>query len=631
MCSTTLAAAPPLSAYGELPGLADAAISPSGNRIAVIGAIGGKRALIVMSADKKPLTQVAIGDNKVRYIDWIGEEQVLVVLTQTEKLGLDYTTDKAEFSKGMIIPVQGDKIEYVFQKQRDIVPTIFGDYGIRNVNGVWTGYYGALAIERNLQNQTFFKNYNPTLYALDFTKNIAKKADGPAPSGRSKSWILDENGDPVVKFEMESETGKWQIRNVSGLVLKEGVDPLGQAGLVTLGKDGDTIIYSIVGGDDGRVHWYEMPLDGGKEQEVLADTEVDRLYIDHLTGRWLGYLKGGENPEAILFDPVKQNSARKIRKTFGKLHVRMEDWNQDFTKFLVNTSGNGDSGTWWLVDTSANTAVDIGYERILVNPGDVGSISTIAYTAADGMAMDGILTLPPGKSAVNLPTIMLPHGGPHSHDQAQFDWWAQAFASRGYAVFQPNFRGSTNRNEAFVRAGYGEWGKKMQTDISDGLAELVKRGISDPKRVCIMGASYGGYAALAGVTLQNGLYKCSVSVAGVSDLRKLYYTELRESGGNALTRRNLKQSIGEPSGLDQVSPNRFAARADAPILLIHGKDDTVVRFDQSKDMADALQSAGKPYDLVVLKEEDHWLSREETRKQMLDAAMAFVLKHNPPQ
>jgi dipeptidyl aminopeptidase/acylaminoacyl peptidase len=224
---------------------------------------------------------------------------------------------------------------------------------------------------------------------------------------------------------------------------------------------------------------------------------------------------------------------------------------------------------------------------------------------------------------------MLPHGGPHSHDIEEFDWWAQAFASRGYAVFQPNFRGSTNRDLAFELAGHGEWGRKMQSDISDGLAELVRRGIVDPERACIVGASYGGYAALAGVTLQQGLYRCAVSVAGIGDVSMMFRTENTEGGYWGMLKRSLLEELGPRSGFGEISPRRFADRADAPILLIHGRNDTVVAFEQSAKMADALKDAGKPHRLVELREEDHWLSRPATRLQMLEEAVAFVAEHNP--
>ncbi|MFD2578569.1 alpha/beta hydrolase family protein [Novosphingobium colocasiae] len=292
--------------------------------------------------------------------------------------------------------------------------------------------------------------------------------------------------------------------------------------------------------------------------------------------------------------------------------------------------GDGDSGTWFFVDVGSLKANAIGYEREK-NHARSGRADFHRHLQGGRRAGDGRHPYPAAgaRSEKNLPVIMFPHGGPAAYDSPAFDWWAQAFASRGYAVFQPNFRGSTNRDSAFKHAGDGEWGRKMQTDISDGLAELVRRGIVDPKRACIMGASYGGYAALAGVTLQTGLYRCSVSVAGISDVTRMYSTDMRESNYNKMLRSGLQEQLGDPAKLGEVSPRRFAARADAPILLIHGKDDTRVPFVQSTMMVDALKDAGKPYEFVILRDEDHFLSRSPTRKQMLEAAMTFVQKYNP--
>jgi dipeptidyl aminopeptidase/acylaminoacyl peptidase len=197
-------------------------------------------------------------------------------------------------------------------------------------------------------------------------------------------------------------------------------------------------------------------------------------------------------------------------------------------------------------------------------------------------------------------------------------------------VLQPNFRGSTGYGPAFRRAGYGQWGRKMQSDVSDGLTALAAQGIVDPKRACIMGASYGGYAALAGVTLQKGLYRCAVAVAGVSDVAKMASTDIQESGYDDTLKRALKEELGERKDLRPISPVNFAAQADAPILLIHGKDDTVVPYGQSTAMAGALREAGKPVEMVTLPGEDHWLSRSETRLAMLEAAVRFITANNPP-
>lgn len=177
--------------------------------------------------------------------------------------------------------------------------------------------------------------------------------------------------------------------------------------------------------------------------------------------------------------------------------------------------------------------------------------------------------------------------------------------------------------------GWGEWGGKMQTDISDGVAHLAEQGIIDPDRACIVGASYGGYAALAGVTLQQGIYQCAVSVNGIGDIWQMWRTENREAAGSRMFERSLRDQLGDSSTWNAISPREHAENADAPILLIHGRDDTVVEFQQSYKMADALDDHDKPHRLVELDGEDHWLSLPETRKRMLEETMAFVLEHNP--
>jgi dipeptidyl aminopeptidase/acylaminoacyl peptidase len=228
--------------------------------------------------------------------------------------------------------------------------------------------------------------------------------------------------------------------------------------------------------------------------------------------------------------------------------------------------------------------------------------------------------------------VVLPHGGPHARDTPGFDWWAQALASRGYAVLQVNYRGSSGLGADFFAAGFGEFGRKMQTDLSDGVRHLVQDGLVDPKRVCIVGGSYGGYAALAGATLDRGVYRCAVSYAGVSDLRsdlKDSISKEGESAGRFWLRYVGAKNIDDPL-LDQRSPAAHAGDVDIPILLIHGRDDTIVTISQSRRMADALRKAGKPVELIELSSEDHWLSRGETRLQMLKATVAFLEKNNPP-
>ena len=250
------------------------------------------------------------------------------------------------------------------------------------------------------------------------------------------------------------------------------------------------------------------------------------------------------------------------------------------------------------------------------------------------MKIPGYLTLPMKRAPKNLPLIVLAHGGPAAHDTSHFDWWSQALASQGYAVLQSNFRGS-NLNWKHQSAGFGEWGRKMQTDLSDGVRYLVKDGTVDADRVSIVGASYGGYAALAGATLDTGVYCCAISVAGVSELGKMMaYSAKRTNPSSGQIRRYLDRYFGTSGPRDPVlktlSPSEHAEEASIPIMLIHGKDDTVVPYKQSQLMAKALKRAKKPFEFVTLKQEDHWLSRSETRLEMLRETIRFLKSHNPP-
>ncbi len=621
---------PPLSAYGELPQIEDASISPSGNRLAALLTVNGNRMLALFESGTKLINRVSVNDFKIRSIDWIGEDRVLVIYSETEKLGAFFTTDKHEFYKALILSTNpNSQAEVVFTNKRYLANAVFGVHGVRNIGGKWYGFFGAVEYERDGNLRNHFKHGRPYLYRVNLEDMSVKKiADAPKES-RRRDWLVGAQGQVAATLNIHEDDGFWDIRDSQNRTLVEGKTPSGRVSLVGLGRDGASVIYSERQ-EGGKVFRREVSLSGGEPKPLLKNVDVERLYFDDQTGHLTGYLLELGNLEPVFFDANRTEAAQKVRKAFKQFNMRMVDWTSDMNHAIVRTSGTTDSGSWFLVDVANLKAQAFAYERNAIAPQHVGAISTFAYTASDGMEMDGILTLPPGKKPENLPLVMLPHGGPHAHDSESFDWWAQAFASRGYAVFQPNFRGSTNRNGAFRRAGYGEWGRKMQTDKSDGLAALAEAGIVDPDRVCIVGASYGGYAALAGVTLQQDIYNCAVAVAPVSDIRRMYREDYRATGSDRTTKVALLEQLGPQDRWNAVSPERNASRANAPILLIHGKDDTVVPYIHSVKMADALKDASKPHEFLTLDGEDHWLSKSETRQNMLKAAVAFVEKHNPP-
>lgn len=227
----------------------------------------------------------------------------------------------------------------------------------------------------------------------------------------------------------------------------------------------------------------------------------------------------------------------------------------------------------------------------------------------------------------------MPHGGPASYDQVQFDWMAQYFANRGYLVLQPNFRGSEGFGWNHLRQGRKQWGGLMQDDVTDGVKALIDGGYADPDKICIVGASYGGFSALSGGATTPDLYRCVAAIAPVTDLPRFLEYNKEEYGKNGRGYVYWTRNIGDPKTdkqkLKQTSPVNQAESFNAPVLLIHGKDDTVVHIRQSEVMRKALKKAGKDVEFIKLKGEDHWLSTSETRLDTLRALDAFISEHNP--
>lgn len=620
------AEAPPLEAYGELPQLEGVALSPEGTKVAMLVTVAGERMLAVFDEAMNPLRRFDAADLKIRDFSFVDEDRMLLFTSSTESLPPEYFSSKVEMHQVLILSLSGaNEPQVVFGNRSAMLNSIFGNYGVRRVDGRPTAYFVGHERTQPATGAVFGAIGNYSLFSVDLIENTPRRVDSMGPAN---SWLIGGAGGWIARFELEGDKGKWSIRNQAGVQLAAGQTPNGNAGLLVEGKDGTTIVYYVEDPETGITRYFEVATDGSGRPVEIFEGGIDRIYRDRTTGRLIGYSPQGSD-DPIFYDSTKQRRARALLLAFDELDAEISDWSTDFNKILVHTSGSGDSGSYYLVDMINANAKLVGRERPAIPSEAVGPISVIEYLAADGLRIDAILTLPPGREPSDLPLVVLPHGGPHASDDEHFDWLAQAFASRGYAVLQPNFRGSTNHGEEFMRAGYGEWGRKMQSDLSDGVAHLAAEGLIDPQRVCIVGASYGGYAALVGVTLQHGIYRCAVAVAPVTDLERHLRFERMVSSRNRMARVSLDEEFGKQRDFDAISPRQQAVRASAPILMIHGRDDTVVEFSQSKQMADALEDAGKPYRLIELDGEDHWLSQSETRRRMVAESLAFVQQHNP--
>ena len=360
---------------------------------------------------------------------------------------------------------------------------------------------------------------------------------------------------------------------------------------------------------------------------------ADRYFADPVTRKLIGGVRLTAERHYFFFDPADQAAWTQIERAFPGEALEFISWSDDRQKLVVRVFGEKSGSVYSLFDRATNQFSILGNYYSGIEPADIAPVKAIHYPAADGLPINAYITVPRGVTPKALPLIVLPHGGPQLRDAPGFDWWSQALASRGYAVLQPNFRGSSGLGRDFLIAGYGEWGRKMQTDLSDGVKYLSDHGIVDPQRVCIVGASYGGYAALAGAALQQGIYRCAVSVAGLSNLRDMLDSNRKLSDNSSL--RFLARYFGvedaSDAKLDALSPVKHAEDVTIPVLLIHGKQDRIVNPTHSYNMSVALKRAKKSVEYIELAGEDHWLSRAATRAQMLEATVRFLEKNNPPK
>jgi dipeptidyl aminopeptidase/acylaminoacyl peptidase len=409
--------------------------------------------------------------------------------------------------------------------------------------------------------------------------------------------------------------------------------PIERPSLEGLARDGKSIV--LRNETEQRTALEELSLSTEPKIKTLGGG-FERLLYDPRSHALVGaVVLDKDSLKHVFFEQQGADAWVAITDAFPDSSPSIASWSDDRQKIVLRLSTANKAPRFVLVDLAAGKSQSIGAVYEGIADGDVSPIRPFRYKASDGLEIAGYLTLPHGGNSKGLPLVVLPHGGPASRDVLGFDWMAQALASRGYAVMQPNFRGSDGYGWAFMAAGFGEWGGKMPSDLSDGVKRLVADGVIDPARVCIVGASYGGYAALAGVAFEPSVYRCAASIAGPTDLKRFLQSTVTAAGSkNNATLRYWDRFMGvNGSGdprLEKISPALHAEDIKAPVLLIHGRDDTVVPFNQSQLMADAMKKAGRPASLITLKGEDHWMSRSETRMEMITSLVTFLEEHNPP-
>ncbi len=634
------AVAAPLEAYGRLPAIEDVQISPDGQMLASSVTIGGEQRYIMVKriADNATVYSVAAGNVKLRDLSWAGPDHLVVTSSRTSS-ARGVTGGRREYFLALLLDIKSRKSKHLLSNEPNAMNVVARPPEVRMVNGSPSLLlYGfRMSTERGSSSNR--------LYLTVFRHNVGNGSTMVLAQGEEDvdDWQIAPDGTVLARSLYDQGTGQWSLQMRDGSnwkTVEQERLPLGSPRIRGLGRTADSVVTLSPAeageGDDDE----DAALRRTMREYRLSGTwnlppTTGQLLHDPATGHLIG---GGEitgdTSRYSFFDPKADAAWKAIIRTYPGQMVTLASWSANRRRIVVKVDDPKAGPAFAFVDLDARRADWIGNVYNL-DPEDISEKRAIIYKAKDGLDIPGYLTLPRGKDAKKLPLVVLPHGGPAARDTLSFDWWSQAMASRGYAVLQPNFRGSAAVRAGLREAGFGEWGRKMQSDISDGVAHLAREGLIDPKRVCIVGGSYGGYAALAGVTVEQGVYRCAVSVNGVTDLRRMLLTAQNGPIRRNSTLRYWSAFMGVDGARDpdlaSISPAILAARADAPVLMIHGKDDTVVPYDQSRVMADALKKAGKPHEFVTLAGEDHWLSRGETRLQMLQATVAFLERENPPR
>jgi dipeptidyl aminopeptidase/acylaminoacyl peptidase len=628
-------AKPPLEAFGDVPEVRAMDISPDGKRLGYINRLNGTDYLFVYDLETKvakPLVSVA--DIKARTVQFVGNNYIVLVASKTGSIfGF---RGRHEFSAAFAYNLTTSKVVRLLNRTDNLYP---GQSSLGRIVGIdpggkhvfmpaWIGAVGASEPDNNLLR-----------VSLETGRG---ESSGYRGNSNTRDWLVDNQGAVIAREDFSEKRKLHEVRALGGgsgrtIYTKETVLP--DVSITGVSSDGKSLI-AVADQDSDFLSLFEMSLaDGSMKGPVFqrTDAEIDGLIMDQ-NRRVFGVRYSGMRPDYEFFDKTVQTDIRVAQNTFANSSVWLTGWSEDWSKLLLFVEGGKETERYALFDRATKKLLIVTRGRSLVAPEDIGEVITIEYKADDGLKIPGLITWPVGVAAdqrKNLPLVVLPHGGPEAYDSISYDWLAQFVANEGYAVLQPNFRGSAGFGSAFRDAGRGEWGRKMQNDITDGVEAMITMGWADPNRICIMGWSYGGYAALAGGALTPDKYKCVISVAGVSNLREMIAYESGRYGPRSMTVTYWKSLIGDPSKdakeIDAVSPAKLAAKFAAPVLLIHGTDDTTVPAKQSDLMNDALKGAQKPVEYVKIKGDDHGLVDNDSRRTTLTKIAEFLKTHIGPK
>lgn len=622
-----VSAAPPLTRipidvfFGN-PEISQLRFSPDGRYLGALVPVEHRMNLVVMDLENKKQQLVTkLTDEGIQSFQWANNDRLLFVRDEggKEQSGL-----------------------YAVSRQGGVVDRLAynGDQaGTARINQNFGGLIRRIKTDPNKYFVAVYEKFRdrPDVGIMD-VRSGAISVVTPNP-GMVTSWVLDREN--VVRVGIAQDDAKITIlyRDREGAAWETiATFTEGEPNWMPLAFDGDNrtlFVSSDVGRATRAIYKYDTvtrTIGGVVAEDSTYDIDAGLVWSEALQAN-VGVRYEAEREKTIYWNnEFSKRQAIIDRSLPGYSNVQIEA-SDDGTRILVYSRSDQEPGVYFVYDEKQKRLEQLAVVKPKVDPDLMAKMKPITYTARDGLQIHGYLTLPNGLEPKNLPLVVNPHGGPYGpRDTWGFRSEVQFLASRGFAVLQMNFRGSGGYGRVFEQAGYKKWGLEMQDDITDGVRWAISEGVADPKRVVIEGASYGGYAAMAGVAFTPELYCAAVNYVGVTDLVSQWrkFIDAPREG-----KRWVDTRIGDLGDhtvmerLEKTSPSRFADRIRVPVLMAYGRNDPRVNIEQGYAMEAALKRASIPHKMIIKENEGHGFRDEGKSIGWYQEIEAFLDVHVP--
>jgi dipeptidyl aminopeptidase/acylaminoacyl peptidase len=643
VCAAQADAKPPVEAFAVLPAQPPQ-ISPDGSRFALIRDINGRPAVAVYKIDapQDPPQIITSSDWFIADMRWVKNNALMINDMKHMKLGV-YDGDNSDMLRTL-----GDAAAVWLSENKLVRLTAYAqivDVDLDSPDVVYAMYQNSvysMNILTGAPAKPFLKHYvGPGAGTDILMKNLTHLGGEYAIK-----WFMDGHGRVLARVdsardEKSYDNPLWHRtlkvldgdswRSLGTYDATVDVDD----GVAGVSEDGNAII-RFAPHPEGTTSVDRIDIATGTETKLFQDPtyDVNEGLEDEWTGNVIGYVVDEDMPTYHYFDPKREALQKGLAAAFPGLSVHAVSTDLAGERAIVEVVGPKMPPSYYVYDRTTHRATAVAASYPDLAESELGEVKPYGYTARDGLHIPAYLTLPPGREPRGLPLVVMPHGGPDYRDDMTFDFLSQFVANRGYAVLRPQFRGSAGYGRPFTKAGLHQWGLKMQDDISDGVKKAIADGIVDPKRVCIFGASYGGYAALAGATVTPELYACVISFEGVSNLPDLLGYDKHAYGVDVTrgswTTTRMGDLFTDSAQLDATSPALHADRVRAPVLLLHSENDVTVPIAQSETMETALKRAGKKVEFVRVPGDDHHMMFAQTRLRILQEVEKFLAANIGP-